>query len=68
MISDALAPSLSMKLLPLLEEQIVDRDLPRYEQKYQQNVSLETVRTWCPDPRISTGIAQWSHSNHKSEI
>ena len=50
MISDALAPSLRMMLLLPLREKIVDRDLTRYKQKYQEIAALQRVRTWCPDP------------------
>jgi hypothetical protein len=58
MISDSLAPSLRMMLLLPLREKIVDRDLTRYKQKYQEIAALERVITWCPDPRSSTWIAQ----------
>jgi hypothetical protein len=54
MISDALAPSLRMMLLLPLGEKIVDGDLTRYKQKYQEIAALERVRTWCPDPSFST--------------
>jgi len=68
MISDALAPPLRMMLLLPLREKIVDGDLTRYKQKYQEIAALERVRTWCPDSRFSTWIAQQLVLSHKSGI